>query len=142
MASSTGSGLGAHHGAGDIFVAEADESDGSFLSFAPHGAVITNLEPDHLDHHGTAEAYTAVFDQFVDRIEPGGFLVVCADDPGSAALAERTRLRRVITYGRDGSPPRSGWSIIGRVRDGFGRCGPRGGAGRWSGVRTHAVGAG
>ena len=56
-----GSGLGAHHGAGDIFVAEADESDGSFLSFAPHGAVITNLEPDHLDHHGTAEAYTAVF---------------------------------------------------------------------------------
>ncbi len=96
----TGSGLGAHHGEGDIFVAEADESDGSFLSFAPHGAVITNLEPDHLDHHGTAEAYTAVFDQFVDRIEPGGFLVVCADDPGSAALAARTRLRRVLTYGR------------------------------------------
>jgi len=96
----TGSGLGAHHGEGDIFVAEADESDGSFLSFAPHGAVITNLEPDHLDHHGTAEAYTAVFDQFVDRIEPGGFLVVCADDPGSAALASRTRLRRVVSYGR------------------------------------------
>jgi UDP-N-acetylmuramate--alanine ligase len=96
----TGSGLGAHHGGGDIFVAEADESDGSFLSFTPHGAVITNLEPDHLDHHGTAEAYTAVFDQFVDRIEPGGFLVVCADDPGSAALADRTRLRRLVTYGR------------------------------------------
>ncbi|HEY4993945.1 MAG TPA: UDP-N-acetylmuramate--L-alanine ligase [Nakamurella sp.] len=98
-----GSGLGAHHGAGDIFVAEADESDGSFVSFTPHGAVITNLEPDHLDHHGTAEAYTAVFDQFVDRIEPGGFLVVCADDPGSAALAGRTRLRRVISYGRSES---------------------------------------
>ena len=96
----TASGLGAHHGEGDIFVAEADESDGSFLSFAPHGAVITNLEPDHLDHHGTAEAYTAVFDQFVDRIEPGGFLVVCADDPGSAALAARTTLRRVVSYGR------------------------------------------
>ena len=99
----TASGLGAHHGAGDIFIAESDESDGSFLSFAPHGAVVTNLEPDHLDHHGTAQAYTAVFDQFVDRIEPGGFLVVCADDPGSATLASRTRLRRVITYGRDGS---------------------------------------
>ena len=98
-----GSGLGAHHGSGDIFVAEADESDGSFLSFSPHAAIITNLEPDHLDHHGTAEAYTAVFDQFVDRIEPGGFLVVCADDPGSAALAGRTRLRRVITYGRSES---------------------------------------
>jgi len=99
----TGSGLGAHHGSGDIFVAEADESDGSFLSFSPHAAIITNLEPDHLDHHGTAEAYTAVFDQFVDRIEPGGFLVVCADDPGSAALANRTDLRRVITYGRSKS---------------------------------------
>jgi len=99
----TGSGLGAHHGEGDIFVAEADESDGSFLSFAPHGAVITNLEPDHLDHHGTAEAYTAVFDQFVDRIEPGGFLVVCADDPGTAALAGRSGLRRLITYGRSDS---------------------------------------
>jgi UDP-N-acetylmuramate--alanine ligase len=99
----TGSGLGAHHGGGDIFVAEADESDGSFLSFSPHGAVITNLEPDHLDHHGTAEAYTAVFDQFVDRIEPGGFLVACADDPGTAALLDRTRLRRLIPYGRSES---------------------------------------
>ncbi|MET0864432.1 MAG: UDP-N-acetylmuramate--L-alanine ligase [Nakamurella sp.] len=99
----TGSGLGAHHGSGDIFVAEADESDGSFLSFSPHAAIITNLEPDHLDHHGTAEAYTAVFDQFVDRIEPGGFLIACADDPGSAALAGRTGLRRVVTYGRSDS---------------------------------------
>jgi len=96
----TGSGLGAHHGEGDIFVAEADESDGSFLSFAPHGAVITNLEPDHLDHHGTAEAYTAVFDQFVDRIEPGGFLVACIDDPGAAALADRSERRRLVSYGR------------------------------------------
>ena len=97
----TGSGLGAHHGSGDIFVAEADESDGSFLSFAPHGAVITNLEPDHLDHHGTAEAYTAVFDQFVDRIEPGGFLVACADDPGAGGVGRAApRLRRLVTYGR------------------------------------------
>jgi UDP-N-acetylmuramate--alanine ligase len=96
----TGSGLGAHHGTGDVFVAEADESDGSFLSFSPHGAVITNLEPDHLDHHGTAAAYTAVFDQFVDRIEPGGFLVVCADDPGTGALADRVTLRRIVRYGR------------------------------------------
>ncbi len=120
----TGSGLGAHHGSGDIFVAEADESDGSFLSFSPHGAVITNLEPDHLDHHGTAEAYTAVFDQFVDRIEPGGFLVACADDAGTAALIDRTRLRRLIPYGRAesaavrivGAAP-SGGSVV-RLGDG------------------------
>jgi UDP-N-acetylmuramate--alanine ligase len=99
----TGSGLGAHHGHDDVFVAEADESDGSFLSFSPHGAIVTNIEPDHLDHHGTAEAYIAVFDQFVDRIEPGGFLVICADDPGAAALAARVRLRRLVSYGRSES---------------------------------------
>jgi UDP-N-acetylmuramate--alanine ligase len=97
------SGAGAHHGTGDIFVAEADESDGSFLSFRPHGAIITNLEPDHLDHHGTAEAYAAVFDQFVERIQPGGFLVTCVDDPGAAALLDRIRAGigapRVVGYG-------------------------------------------
>ena len=98
------SGAGAHHGGGDIFIAEADESDGSFLSFRPHGAIITNLEPDHLDHHGTAEAYAAVFDQFVDRILPGGFLVACVDDPGVLALLDRLRSRsagvpRIVGYG-------------------------------------------
>lgn len=99
------SGSGAHHGSGDIFVAESDESDGSFLAFSPHGAIITNLEPDHLDHHGTAEAYTAVFEQFVERVEPGGFLVLCLDDPGTAALAQRLAARpggpRVVGYGFD-----------------------------------------
>jgi UDP-N-acetylmuramate--alanine ligase len=100
------SGAGAHHGSGDIFVAEADESDGSFLAFSPHGAIITNLEPDHLDHHGTAEAYAAVFDQFVEKIAPGGFLVACVDDPGVVALLERVRASgpgqpRIVGYGRD-----------------------------------------
>ena len=97
------SGSGAHHGTGDIFVAEADESDGSFLAFAPHGAVITNLEPDHLDHHGTAAAYTAVFGQFVERITPGGFLVLCLDDPGTRTLlttyAAQPGSPRTISYG-------------------------------------------
>ncbi|WP_026455343.1 UDP-N-acetylmuramate--L-alanine ligase, partial [Saccharomonospora iraqiensis] len=81
------SGANAHHGEGGLFVAEADESDGSFLAYTPSVAVITNLEPDHLDHHGTAEAYQAVFAEFVRRIEPGGLLVVCADDPPAAELA-------------------------------------------------------
>ncbi len=98
------SGSGAHHGTGDIFVAEADESDGSFLAFAPHGAIITNLESDHLDHHGTPEAYAAVFDQFVERIAPGGFLVAGVDDPGVLALLDRVRAApgapRIVGYGR------------------------------------------
>ncbi|WP_243866772.1 UDP-N-acetylmuramate--L-alanine ligase [Actinophytocola oryzae] len=96
------SGANAHHGAGGIFVAEADESDGSFLAFAPLVAVVTNVEADHLDHHGTVEAYNAVFAAFVDRLEPDGVLVACADDPGSAALALLAESRgvRVRRYGR------------------------------------------
>jgi UDP-N-acetylmuramate--alanine ligase len=96
------SGSSAHHGHGDVFVAEADESDGSFLAYSPAVAIVTNVEPDHLDHHGTAEAYVAVFDAFAARIEPGGCLVVCADDPGSAALGDRAEAAgvRVRRYGR------------------------------------------
>ncbi|MFC5289224.1 UDP-N-acetylmuramate--L-alanine ligase [Actinokineospora guangxiensis] len=96
------SGANAHHGTGGVFVAEADESDGSFLVYAPAVAVVTNVEADHLDHHGTVEKYTAVFDEFIARIEPGGVLIACADDPGSAALAERAEARgiRVRRYGR------------------------------------------
>lgn len=105
-------GTGAHAGSGDIFVAEADESDGSFLAFAPHGAVVTSVEPDHLDYHGTAEAYAAVFEQFVDRITPGGFLVAGVDDPGVRDLLAAVRdsaaqggdgrggLPRIVGYGR------------------------------------------
>jgi UDP-N-acetylmuramate--alanine ligase len=99
------SGANAHHGAGGIFVAEADESDGSFLAFSPSVAVVTNVEADHLDHHGTVEAYTAVFESFVDRIAPGGVLIACADDPGSAELAVLAESRgvRVRRYGRAAS---------------------------------------
>ncbi len=100
------SGSSAHHGHGDVFVAEADESDGSFLAYSPAVAIVTNVEPDHLDHHGTAEAYVAVFDAFAARIEPGGCLVVCADDPGSAALGDRAEAAgiRVRRYGRRADP--------------------------------------
>ena len=63
--------------------------------------VVTNVEADHLDFFGTVEAYTAVFDQFVERIKPGGTLVVCADDPGAAALGDRSEALgiRVLRYG-------------------------------------------
>ena len=102
----TSSGAGAHHGDGDVFVVEADESDGSFTAFAPDVAVITNVEPDHLDHHGTEQAYRAVFSAFVDRITPGGTLVVCADDPGVAPLVGQARERGLTVrgYGRGGDP--------------------------------------
>lgn len=81
------SGLNAAAGSGRVFVAEGDESDGAILAYTPVGAVVTNIEADHLDHFGTAEAYAAVFDEFAARILPGGFLVCCADDAGAARLA-------------------------------------------------------
>ncbi|MGW6694709.1 UDP-N-acetylmuramate--L-alanine ligase [Rhodococcus sp. NPDC054953] len=100
-------GTNAHHGSGDVFVAEADESDGSLLQYDPNVVIVTNVEADHLDFFGTAEAYVQVFDDFADRILPGGVLVACLDDPGSAALAERVAARglpiRVVGYGADDS---------------------------------------
>ena len=96
-------GTNAHHGSGAVFVAEADESDGSLLEYTPDVAVVTNIEADHLDFFGTPEAYTAVFDQFVERLAPGGALVACADDPGAAALADRSAAIgvRVLRYGSE-----------------------------------------
>ncbi|MFN2540221.1 MAG: UDP-N-acetylmuramate--L-alanine ligase [Mycobacteriales bacterium] len=96
-------GSNAHHGTGDLFVVEADESDGSFLAYHPHAAIVTNLEPDHLDHHGTAEAYEQVFRDFTHTVT--GFLVTCADDEGAEALASYARSQgvEVHTYGTDDS---------------------------------------
>ena len=94
-------GTNAHHGSGDCFVAEADESDGSLLEYRPNVAVVTNIESDHLDFYGTTDAYVAVFDSFVERLAPGGALVVCTDDPGAAGLAQRSADLgiRVLRYG-------------------------------------------
>jgi UDP-N-acetylmuramate--alanine ligase len=99
-------GTNAHHGSGDCFVAEADESDGSLLEYTPSVAVVTNIETDHLDFYGSADAYVAVFDAFVERLAPGGALVVCTDDPGAAALAQRTAELgiRVLRYGSADEP--------------------------------------
>jgi UDP-N-acetylmuramate--alanine ligase len=94
-------GVNAADGAGGDFVAEADESDGSFLMLSPDAAVITNVDADHLDNYGTVGAYRASFTAFADRIVPGGLLVTCADDPGAAEVAAHARRRglRVRTYG-------------------------------------------
>lgn len=96
-------GTNAHHGSGPYFVAEADESDGSLVQYRPDIAVVTNIEADHLDFFGTEQAYVDVFDAFMERLEPGGALVACVDDPGAAALAERTAALGidVLRYGSD-----------------------------------------
>jgi UDP-N-acetylmuramate--alanine ligase len=86
-------GSNAHDGTGDLFVAEADESDGAFLVYTPAAALVTNVEADHLDNYGTPEAYHAAFVEFLDRISPDGFLVVCVDDPGAASLGELAEQR-------------------------------------------------
>ena len=94
-------GSNAHDGTGDLFVAEADESDGAFIVYSPHAALVTNVEADHLDNYGTEEAYKAAFVTFLDRIDPDGFLVTCIDDPGAAELAEVARQKglRVVGVG-------------------------------------------
>lgn len=96
-------GANAALGHGQWFVAEADESDGSFLKYAPRIAVVTNIEPDHLDHYPTVEAFFQAFDDFAATMRDDGTLVACQDDAGSRELARMVRERgdRVLTYGTD-----------------------------------------
>lgn len=99
------SGTNAHRGSGRIFVAEADESDGSFLVYRPFGAIITNIELDHVDHFTDYAAVLAIFLEFVATIQPGGFLVACYDDLGVKDLLskiKRTDLS-IVTYGVEGN---------------------------------------
>ena len=95
------SGVNAYSGSGSIFVAEADESDGSFLAYKPLGAIITNIELDHVDHFSTLESIYSVFTDFVASIASGGFLVACGDDQGVLALLARIDRSdiTIITYG-------------------------------------------
>jgi UDP-N-acetylmuramate--alanine ligase len=93
------SGSNAHSGTGDVFVAEADESDRSFLLLDPYAAIVTNVEADHLDNYGDLAAVEEAFDRFVGTVDPGGFVVVCADDPGAARLRDVPTPGRVRTYG-------------------------------------------
>jgi UDP-N-acetylmuramate--alanine ligase len=94
------SGSNAHAGEGDVFVAEADESDRSFLLLSPFGAIVTNVEADHLDNYGDLAAVEAAFDRFMETVDPDGFVVVCADDPGAARLRTVPTKARLWTYGR------------------------------------------
>ncbi|HYP45735.1 MAG TPA: UDP-N-acetylmuramate--L-alanine ligase [Propionibacteriaceae bacterium] len=102
----TGTATGGHLGTGDLMVAEADESDGSFLQYPAEIAVVTNVDPDHLANWGTADNYAAGFLRFVSS--PGlRLLVVSADDSGAVTLTERVRRRvsagesdlEIVTFG-------------------------------------------
>ncbi len=89
---------GARLGQGPFLVAEADESDGSFLHLSPVVAVITNVEPEHLDHYGTVDAMEDAFAAFANRLPFWGRAVLCIDDPGVQRLLPRIARRRT-TYG-------------------------------------------
>ncbi|NVN13059.1 UDP-N-acetylmuramate--L-alanine ligase, partial [Nguyenibacter vanlangensis] len=86
-------------GSGDWMVVEADESDGSFLRLPSVITVVTNMDPEHLDHWGTAEAMQAAYDQFVANIPFYGFAVLCIDHPAVQQMIPRLSDHRIITYG-------------------------------------------
>jgi UDP-N-acetylmuramate--alanine ligase len=92
--------LGTHARVGEapLLVCEADEYDKSFLELAPHLAVITNLEPEHLDCYGSVEELRSAFATFANRASVFGGVIVCADDPGAWSLASDLR-RKVVGYG-------------------------------------------
>ncbi|CAB4944384.1 unannotated protein [freshwater metagenome] len=96
-------GTNAHLGSGEIFVAEADESDGSFLAYKPFGAIITNIELDHVDNFPDIEAVNQIFIDFVQSIQPGGFLIAGVASPGVAHLLSRVERKdiEIITYGEN-----------------------------------------
>jgi UDP-N-acetylmuramate--alanine ligase len=93
------SGSNAHRGTGDFFVAEADESDGSFIEYKPMAAIVTNIEHDHVDFFHTPEEVTAVFEKFASTIAADGLLVFCADDAGSQKLGSQSATYSRISYG-------------------------------------------
>ncbi len=86
-------------GAGDWMVVEADESDGTFLKLPADVAIVTNVDPEHLDHFHTFEAVQAAFQAFVENVPFYGFAVMCTDHPVVQQLVGRIADRRVITYG-------------------------------------------
>ena len=94
-------GSNAHHGSGEYFVAEADESDRSFLLYRPHVGIVTNIDADHLNTYGDLAGLEDAFVEFGTGVDADGFVVACADDPGARRLVPRLRAEgvRVHTYG-------------------------------------------
>ncbi|MGW6461511.1 UDP-N-acetylmuramate--L-alanine ligase [Streptomyces sp. NPDC055078] len=97
-----GPGTNARHGEGEIFVAEADESDRSFQKYAPEVAIVLNVELDHHANYASMDEIYESFEIFTGRVVPGGTLVISADQPGAVELTDRVRDRdglTVVTYG-------------------------------------------
>jgi UDP-N-acetylmuramate--alanine ligase len=94
-------GTNARLGAGEWMVVEADESDGTFVKLPADVAIVTNIDPEHLDHYHDFEAVKRAFHTFVENVPFYGFAVMCVDHPEVQALVGQVRDRRVITYGRN-----------------------------------------
>src|SRR5712691_9233177 len=94
-------GTNARRGAGDWMVVEADESDGTFLKLPADVAIVTNVDPEHLDHFQTFEAVQAAFQAFVENVPFYGFAVMCTDHPVVQTLVGRIADRRIVTYGEN-----------------------------------------
>jgi UDP-N-acetylmuramate--alanine ligase len=104
-------GRNADAGSGELFVAEADESDGAFLVYHPDAALVTNVEADHLDVWGTEQAYHAAFADFVATINPDGpGLVLCGDDPGARTLLEVSVAHGLVAT-LVGEGPENDWRV-------------------------------
>src|SRR6202046_1923451 len=94
-------GTNARLGAGEWMVVEADESDGTFLKLPPDVAIVTNVDPEHLDHFGTFEAVQDAFRNFVENVPFYGFAVMCIDHPVGQTIVGKIEDRRIITYGEN-----------------------------------------
>ena len=96
----TASGSNSHRGTGNLFVVEADESDGSFTAYHPFAAIVTNIEHDHVDYFATLESVHQAFRDFAQTINTQGFLTYCSDDKGASALAKSVENLKTVSYGQ------------------------------------------
>lgn len=94
-------GTNARMGGGDWMVVEADESDGTFVKLPADIAVVTNIDPEHLDHYGDFEAVKAAFHRFVENVPFYGFAVMCTDHPEVQQMVGQIADRRIVTYGEN-----------------------------------------
>ena len=105
-------GSNARLGASDWMVVEADESDGSFLRLDGTIAVVTNIDPEHLDHYGSFDAIKAAFVEFVENVPFYGAAILCLDHPEVQAIIPRIRDRRIVTYGFSAQADVRGTNVV------------------------------